>query len=87
MALTIGEKKDELRFDKTNVKADEMYAGVKGGFGQLTFGRQYLFADDAGIGVDYENKEAGIDFDDTLSDSYIKYQYATPQFEVGLDTL
>ncbi|UJF18676.1 porin [Vibrio sp. SS-MA-C1-2] len=80
--IAIGEDDDYK--DKTGVTADEMYAGLKSSYGTLTFGRQYLVADGAGIGANYENKLAGIDFQDTASDSYIKYQYATDQFAAAI---
>ncbi|MEL6113917.1 porin [Photobacterium sp. SP02] len=82
-----------LSFDLSNTNADgsssdffndELYAGFQGNsFGTLTFGRQYLISDDAGIGKDYEMGTEELGFDATQGSEVIKYVYDNGQFYFG----
>ncbi|MEI8595126.1 porin [Photobacterium sp. Hal280] len=63
---------------------DELYAGFQGNsFGTLTFGRQYLISDDAGIGKDYEMGLEQLDLGKTQGSEVIKYVYDNGQFYFG----
>ena len=55
-----------------------------GNWGELSFGRQLAIIDDAGVGVDYELKDAaGVDFEDTDFDQLIKYRYSGDGYWAG----
>ncbi|KKD01246.1 porin [Photobacterium halotolerans] len=63
---------------------DELYAGFQGAdFGTLTFGRQYLISDDAGIGKDYELGLGQLGLGPTQGSEVIKYVYDNGQFYFG----
>ncbi|MCG2836199.1 porin [Photobacterium sp. WH77] len=63
---------------------DELYAGFQGAdFGTLTFGRQYLISDDAGIGKDYEMGLEQLDLGKTQGSEVVKYVYDNGQFYFG----
>ncbi|WP_027252669.1 porin [Photobacterium halotolerans] len=63
---------------------DELYAGFQGkDFGTLTFGRQFLISDDAGIGKDYELGITELGFDTTQGSEVVKYVYDNGQFYAG----
>ena len=63
---------------------DELWVGLGGDFGTLTFGRQLLISDDAGIGKDYELGFEQIDFGTTEGNETIKYVFDNGQFYFGL---
>ena len=71
-------------YENTQVDADELWAGFSGDFGTLTFGRQLLISDDAGIGKDYELGYEQINFFDTASNSSIKYTFDNGMFYAGI---
>ncbi|MBV7261819.1 porin [Photobacterium sp. WH24] len=63
---------------------DELYAGFQGAdFGTLTFGRQFLISDDAGIGKDYEMGLEQLDLGKTQGSEVVKYVYDNGQFYFG----
>lgn len=63
---------------------DELYAGFQGAdFGTLTFGRQYLISDDAGIGKDYELGLGQLGLGPTQGSEVVKYVYDNGQFYFG----
>ena len=70
------------------VKNDELWVGFSSAdFGTVTFGRQYLIADDSGIGKDYELGGDGLDFVQAQGDQTIKYVFDNGQFYAGLSAL
>lgn len=71
-------------FEKRDVTNDELWVGLGGDFGTLTFGRQLLISDDAGIGKDYELGFEQIDFGVTEGNETIKYVFDNGQFYFGL---
>ncbi|UTV28471.1 porin [Photobacterium atrarenae] len=71
-------------FEKSDVTNDELWVGFSGEFGELTFGRQLLISDDAGIGKDYELGFEQISFGDTEGSETIKYVFDNGQFYFGL---
>ncbi|MDV5170670.1 porin [Photobacterium rosenbergii] len=71
-------------FESRDVTNDELWVGLGGDFGTLTFGRQLYIADDAGIGKDYELGFEQIDFVKTEGDEVIKYVFDNGQFYFGL---
>ena len=71
-------------FESRDVTNDELWVGLGGDFGTLTFGRQLLISDDAGIGKDYELGFEQIDFGVTEGNETIKYVFDNGQFYVGL---
>lgn len=70
-------------YEAQTVNADELWAGFSGNFGTLTFGRQLLISDDAGIGKDYELGFKQINFVDTAGEGSIKYRFDNGQFYFG----
>ncbi|UTM58225.1 porin [Photobacterium sp. CCB-ST2H9] len=63
---------------------DELYVGFQGkDFGTLTFGRQYLISDDAGISKDYELGTQALGFDATRGSEVVKYVYDNGMFYAG----
>lgn len=73
-----------FEFEDSDVRADETWAGVKSkDYGTLTFGRQTLIFDDAGIGKDIELGAAGIDFVTTEGTKTYKYNYDNGTFYFG----
>ncbi len=70
-------------YEAEEVNADELWAGFKGNFGTVTFGRQLLISDDAGIGKDYELGFEQINFVDTAGGSSVKYRFDNDQFYFG----
>ncbi|MGF1871598.1 porin [Photobacterium indicum] len=76
-----------FKFEDQEVTSDELWVGVGGDFGTLTFGRQYLIADDSGIGKDYELGGDGIDFVQADGDQVIKYVFDNGQFYAGVSAL
>jgi predicted porin len=76
-----------FEFEKSDVTNDELWVGVAGDFGTLTFGRQYMLADDAGVGKDYELGGDGIDFVQAHGDQVVKYVFDNGQFYGGVDAL
>lgn len=84
--LAIGESKDNQKADASigDVKNDGLYVGLGGAFGEMTFGRQLAIIDDAGVGVDIELKDtAGVNYEDTDMDQYIKYRFSGEKFWAG----
>ncbi|CAH0533910.1 Porin-like protein H [Vibrio stylophorae] len=71
------------------VTTDGTFVGLSSNFGALSFGRQYLYIDDIGAGVEIELKDAGaisVDLNDqTTSSDTIKYGYQGDNFFVGAD--
>ncbi|MGR5146089.1 porin [Photobacterium alginatilyticum] len=72
---------------EAGVKNDELWVGFQGDFGTVTFGRQYLIADDSGIGKDIELGGDGIDFVQAQGDQTIKYVFDNGQFYAGVSAL
>ncbi|QUJ69135.1 porin [Photobacterium sp. GJ3] len=82
-----------LSFDLSNTDAngnttdffnDELYAGFQGAdFGTVTFGRQFLITDDAGIGKDYELGLEQLNLGKTQGSEVVKYVYDNGQFYFG----
>lgn len=69
------------------VTNDEIWVGLAGEFGTLTFGRQYMLADDAGITKDYTLGGDGIDFVQTNGNQILKYIFDNGQFYGGVGAL
>jgi len=76
-----------FKFEDQEVKNDELWVGFGGDFGTLTFGRQLLISDDAGIGKDIELGGEGLDFVTTEGDQTIKYVFDNGQFYAGVSAL
>lgn len=74
-------------FEDGNVQNDELWVGFQGDFGTFTFGRQYLIADDSGIGKDIELGGDGIDFVQADGDQTVKYVFDNGQFYAGVSAL
>lgn len=74
-------------FEDGDVTNDELFVGFGGDFGTVTFGRQYLIADDAGNGKDYEFGGEGIDFVAAHGDQVAKYVYDNGTFYAGVSAL
>ncbi|MEJ2762701.1 porin [Photobacterium sp. MCCC 1A19761] len=74
-------------YEDGDVTNDELWVGFQGDFGTLTFGRQYLIADDAGIGKDYELGGDGLDFVLANGDQAAKYVFDNGQFYAGVSAL
>ncbi|MGF1682565.1 porin [Photobacterium minamisatsumaniensis] len=70
-------------FESRDVTNDELWVGLGGDFGTLTFGRQLYIVDDAGIGKDYELGFEQVDFVKTEGDEAIKYVFDNGQFYFG----
>ena len=73
-----------FKFEDSDVQNDELWVGLGGDFGTITFGRQLLIADDSGIGKDYELGGDGLDFVQAEGDQTIKYVFDNGQFYAGL---
>ncbi|OLQ69337.1 porin [Photobacterium proteolyticum] len=72
-------------FEKSETTNDELWVGLGGDFGTLTFGRQLLLTDDAGVGKDYELGFEQLDFlAGTEGSETIKYVFDNGQFYFGL---
>lgn len=71
-------------FEDREVTNDELWVGLGGDFGTLTFGRQLYIIDDAGIGKDYELGFEQINFVKTEGDEAIKYVFDNGQFYFGI---
>ncbi|MCW8327597.1 porin [Photobacterium sp. SDRW27] len=73
-------------FEKSEVTNDELWVGLgSADFGTLTFGRQLLISDDAGIGKDYELGFEQLDFlAGTEGSETIKYVFDNGQFYFGV---
>lgn len=69
--------------DNGTVKNDELYVGLGGNFGTVTFGRQLLLSDDAGNQKDYELGYEQIDFVQTEGGQVIKWVYDNGTFYAG----
>lgn len=76
-----------FEMESGNVTNDELWVGLGGDFGTLTIGRQYLIADDSGIGKDIELGGDGIDFVLANGDQVIKYVFDNGQFYAGASAL
>ncbi|WP_299014804.1 porin [uncultured Photobacterium sp.] len=76
-----------FEFEKSAVTSDELWVGFGGDFGTLTFGRQYLISDDAGIGKDIELGGDGLDFVQANGDQAVKYVFDNGQFYAGVSAL
>ncbi|OOE46104.1 porin [Salinivibrio kushneri] len=74
-------------FEDGDVSNDELFVGFGGDFGTVTFGRQYLIADDAGNGKDYEFGGEGVDFVAAKGDQVVKYVYDNGSFYAGVSAL
>ncbi|MGF1699121.1 porin [Photobacterium makurazakiensis] len=70
-------------FEKRDVTNDELWVGLGGDFGTLTFGRQLYISDDMGIGKDYELGFEQMDFVQTEGNEAIKYVFDNGQFYFG----
>lgn len=77
----------EMEGDNQNVTNDELWVGVGGDFGTLTFGRQYLIADDAGIAKDYELGGEAISLSQAAGNQTVKYVFDQGQFYAGVSAL
>ncbi|MBY5949049.1 porin [Photobacterium rosenbergii] len=73
-----------FKFEDSDVQNDELWVGLGGDFGTITFGRQLLIADDSGIGKDYELGGDGLDFVQAEGDQTIKYIFDNGQFYAGI---
>lgn len=73
-----------FKFEKRKVENDELWVGLGGDFGTLTFGRMLYISDDMGIGKDYELGFEQIDFVQTEGNEAIKYVFDNGQFYFGL---
>ena len=72
-------------FEKSETTNDELWVGLGGDFGTITFGRQLLISDDAGIGKDYELGFEQLDFlAGTEGSETFKYVFDNGQFYFGL---
>ncbi|MGF1759404.1 porin [Photobacterium sagamiensis] len=76
-----------FEMESGEVTNDELWVGLAGDFGTVTFGRQYLLADDTGIGKDYELGGDGIDFVQASGSQIIKYVFDNGQFYAAADAL
>ncbi|WEM43089.1 porin [Photobacterium sp. DA100] len=76
-----------FKFEDSDVKNDELWVGLGGDFGTVTFGRQLLIADDSGIGKDYELGGDGLDFVQAEGDQTVKYVYDNGQFYAGISAV
>ncbi|PSW07510.1 porin [Photobacterium lipolyticum] len=76
-----------FEMESGDVTNDELWVGLAGDFGTLTIGRQYLIADDSGIGKDYELGGDGLDFVVANGDQTIKYLFDNGQFYAGASAL
>jgi predicted porin len=83
MAFNFEDKKN----DEGAVKNDELWVGFQGDFGTVTFGRQYLIADDSGIGKDIELGGDGVDFVQAQGEQTLKYVFDNGQFYAGVSAL
>ncbi|RWX55168.1 porin [Photobacterium chitinilyticum] len=79
---------EDAEKDEGAVKNDELWVGFSSNdFGTITFGRQYLIADDSGIGKDVELGGDGLDFVQAQGDQTVKYVFDNGQFYAGLSAL
>lgn len=78
---------EDKKNDEGSVKNDELFVGFQGDFGTLTFGRQYLIADDSGIGKDIELGGDGLDFVKAQGEQAAKYVFDNGQFYAGVSAL
>ncbi|SJN55974.1 Porin-like protein H precursor [Vibrio ruber DSM 16370] len=70
---------------KGNVQTDGSYVGFAyADYGTITYGRQYLIADDAGIGVDFEVGKKQYGQNETSASDVIKYVYDNGTFYFGI---
>ncbi|WP_434355996.1 porin [Parasalinivibrio latis] len=76
-----------FEFESGDFTNDVVYVGLDGDFGTVTFGRQYLISDDAGIGKDYELGFEQFGFVTTHGSQAAKYTYDADQFYFGVSTL
>ncbi|WP_028862728.1 porin [Psychromonas aquimarina] len=76
-----------FEMESGDVTSDELWVGLGGDFGTLTFGRQNLFADDSGIAKDYELAGEGIDFVQDNGDQVAKYVFDNGRFYLGAAAL
>ncbi|KDM93199.1 porin [Photobacterium galatheae] len=81
--LSLDLSNTDLEGNTNDFFVDELYAGFQGEFGTLTFGRQYLISDDAGIGKDYEMGLGQLDLGKTQGSEVAKYVYDNGQFYFG----
>ncbi|ELR67300.1 Porin-like protein H precursor [Photobacterium marinum] len=72
-----------FKFESKEVKNDELWVGLGGDFGTLTFGRQLLISDDSGIGKDIELGFEQISFGTTEGEETVKYVFDNGQFYFG----
>jgi len=71
--------------DKGTVQTDGSYVGFAyADYGTITYGRQYLIADDSGIGVDFEVGKYQYGQNETSATDVIKYVYDNGTFYFGL---
>lgn len=68
--------------DSATVESDELWVGLGGDFGTLTFGRQVLISDDSGVTLDYESGN-GWGVADAAGTQVIKYVYDGGMFYAG----
>lgn len=74
-----------FKFESTDVENDDLWVGFSSDqFGAVTFGRQLLIADDAGIGKDIEFGSEGIDFVQAEGNEVVKYVFDNGAFYAGL---
>ncbi|KUI99815.1 porin [Vibrio sp. MEBiC08052] len=70
---------------KGNVQTDGSYVGFAyADYGTITYGRQYLIADDSGIGADFEVGKKQYGQEETSASDVIKYVYDNGTFYFGL---
>ena len=85
VAFKIGEGDDDSS-NPNDIKNDELFVGLGGSFGELTFGRQVLFVDSIGVDEDYE-ADNGNGFKVANSPQSIKYYYDNDNFYGGFTYL
>ncbi|OOE78340.1 hypothetical protein BZG72_15590 [Salinivibrio sp. PR6] len=74
-----------FKFEDSTTENDELYVGFKGSdWGQVTFGRQLMLMDDAGITKDYELAVNSFGAEYTEADQVAKYVYDNGSLYAGL---
>ncbi len=81
----LGFKFESDTSDTGTTENDRLYVGLSSNFGTLTFGRQFLIADDMGNANDYELGTIQIGANTTASNQVIKWIYDQGMFYAGLD--
>ncbi|WP_087021784.1 porin [Thaumasiovibrio subtropicus] len=80
----IGFKFEDTYDNNATVKNDELFIGLAGNFGTVTFGRQLLINDDLGNTKDIEFGGDELGFEVAQSSQAIKYVFDNGQFYAGV---